>query len=855
MRRFPLLAVMSSALLVVLTYFLMQGTSINVPHHERADALQAVILHDAALQRDVLRGRAGLLPNYDALVESMGNLRAAVADLPPADEVATGVATGVETGATESDMRGKTAEIGRAVAEQEALVESFKSENALLQNSLSYFNHLSQRLTSGGNGGQARTTDDIGAVAAAMLRFINAPRPALGEAVTNAIDELERSATPVSAMDDVRFLVSHARVVARTLPAVDDLVARIQAAPLGDLARELQDVHLSLHARASRRANLFMSLLYGAAIALMGHIAYLFARLRTNRDQLEERLELERLVAEISTRFINLPSSDVILATREALAQLASHLRVGGAELVLNGSDEIRSPRLDSGGTDPPPADRLAELIRRPGVQGNEVQGCLHVPDVARLPDGEEKEALSQRGIRSLLSIPMDRVGERLGTVILTDTRPRLWQPDDIALLRTVVDVFANTMIRCRSDSERDDLQLRLNRSQRLEAIGTLAGGIAHEFSNILGVIRGYGEMTLSALRADSRARGHVTQILKAGERAQEIVEQVLAFGRRREREQGPVDARTVIAEAIEFVRASLPASLSLDAELAESGVVVLGDPTELQQVVVNLATNAGQAMKQTGTLRIDLEAVSVQHALSLSHGALRAGSYVRLSVSDSGPGIETAVMERIFEPFFTTKPAGQGTGLGLSTVYGIVTAHHGAIDVTSRPGAGSIFSVYLPQVEAEVGQERGDGGAISQGYGQTILIVEDEESLLLLGEEMLAALGYEPVGFDHGRVALAAFRARPGRFDLVLIDEVMPEMSGAELAGAMHDIRPDIPIVLMIGHGRILRPEGLPIAGIREILKKPLVSANLGACLARQLADTSASLRRSRTTPSRAHP
>ena len=852
MRRFPLLAAMLSVLLVVLTYFLTQGTSINAPHHERADALQAVILYDAALQRDVLRGRAGLLPNYDTLVESMGSLRAAVAGLPVVDEVATEV----ETGAAESDMRGKTAEIGTAVAEQEALVESFKSENALLQNSLSYFNHLSQRLTSGSNGGQARTTDEIGAVAAAMLRFISAPRQELAEAVTNAIDELERSATPVSAMDDVRSLVSHARVVARTLPAVDDLVARIQSAPLGDLARELQDAYLGLHARASRRANVFMSLLYGAAIALMGYIAYLFARLRANRDQLEERLELERLVAEISTRFINLPSSDVILATREALAQLASHLRVGGAELVLDGSGEIRSPRPDSGGgTDPPPADGLAEPIRRPGLQGNGVQGCLHVPDVARLPDGEEKEALSQRGIRSLLSIPMDRAGERLGMVILTDTRPRLWQSDDIALLRTVVDVFANTMIRCRSESERDDLQLRLNRSQRLEAIGTLAGGIAHEFNNILGVIRGYGEMTLSVLRADARARGHVTQILKAGERAQEIVEQVLAFGRRREREQGPVDVRTVIAEAIEFVRASLPTSLSLHAELAESGAVILGDPTELQQVVVNLATNAGQAMKQTGTLRIDLETVSVQHALSLSHGALRAGPYVRLSVSDSGPGIEAAVMERIFEPFFTTKPAGQGTGLGLSTVYGIVTAHRGAIDVTSRPGAGSTFSVYLPQVEAELGPETGDGGSIPQGHGQTILFVEDEESLLLLGEEMLAALGYEPVGFDHGQVALAAFRARPGRFDLVLIDEVMPEMSGDELAGAMHDIRPDIPIVLMIGHGRTLRPEGLLTAGIREVLKKPLVSMNLGACLAKQLADTPAPLRRSRTTPSRIHP
>ena len=269
----------------------------------------------------------------------------------------------------------------------------------------------------------------------------------------------------------------------------------------------------------------------------------------------------------------------------------------------------------------------------------------------------------------------------------------------------------------------------------------------------------------------------------------------------------------------------------------------------------MNLATNAGQAMSQHGALRIDLETVSIRHELDLSHGVLRAGRHVRLRVSDSGPGIEPALMERIFEPFFTTKPAGQGTGLGLSTVYGIVTAHGGAIDVTSRPGEGATFSVYFPTIEADLGPETAHRGAIPQGHGQTILIIEDDEPLLLLGEEMLAALGYEPVGFDHGQGALAALRARPERFDLILTDEALPEAGGVELAGAMHDVRPDIPIVLMTGHGRPPRPESLLSAGIREVLRKPLVSTDLGACLARQLADGPAPLRKSPSRPSRAHP
>lgn len=802
----------------MLTYFLVQGTSINAPRHERADALQAVILHDAALQRDVLRGRAGLLPNYDPLVGSMDRLRAAAADLS-AEAGATG-----DAGA---DIRQKTAEVAEAVAEQEALVESFKSDNALLQNSLSYFNHLSLRLTSRGAGGQADATGEIGMLTVTMLRFINAPRQDLAQEVAGSIDALERHPAQSSATGDIRSLTSHARLIIRTLPRVDDLVVRIQSAPLGNLARTLQDAYLEAHSQATRRANVFMTLLYGVAIALMGYVTYLFVRLRANRDQLQARLELERLVAATSTRFINLPRSDIEPAVQEALAQLASHLKVAGAELVVPSPDD----------PDAVPAGSLGGLIRRWSVDGHETEGCLHVPDAARLPDGEEKEALARAGVRSLLSIPMDMAGAYPGAVILHHDYPRAWGKDDIALLRTVAEVFANAMIRERSEAERDDLQLRLNRSQRLEAIGTLAGGIAHEFNNILGAIRGYGEMASSVLLKESRARRYVLQILKAGERAQDIVEQVLAFGRRREREQKPLDVATVVAEAIDLVRASLPATLSLRARLAASDVAALGDRTELQQVVVNLATNASQAMNGNGALQIDLDAISVQHACNLSHGSLRAERHVRLRVSDSGPGIEPRAMERMFEPFFTTKPAGQGTGLGLSTVHGIVTAHRGAIDVKSKPGKGATFSIYLPQFEAAVRPETNHDGPAPRGHGETILIVEDDEPLMLLGEEMLAGLGYEPVGFGHGKAALAAFRADPRRFDLVLTDEFMPELKGTDLAAAMHNIRPDVPIVLMTGHKSALRPERLQSAGIREVLKKPLLSKDLGACLVRQLA------------------
>jgi CheY-like chemotaxis protein len=263
---------------------------------------------------------------------------------------------------------------------------------------------------------------------------------------------------------------------------------------------------------------------------------------------------------------------------------------------------------------------------------------------------------------------------------------------------------------------------------------------------------------------------------------------------------------------------------------------VVMGDPTELQQVVMNLCTNAAQAMDGRGVLRIDLDTIATRQAFRLSHGSLPAGRYVRLTVRDSGHGIDQATMERIFEPFFTTKRAGQGTGLGLSTVHGIVTTHQGAINVKSRPEKGTTFAVYFPWIEREANLEEPPEALVGNGRGETVLIVDDDKPLVLLCEEMLAALGYEPVGFDEGHTALAAFRADPARFDLVLTDEIMPGVTGTELACAMHDIRPDIPIVLMTGYDRALQPDRLCSTGIREVLKKPLLSRPLAGCLSRQL-------------------
>ncbi|MER8406566.1 two-component system VirA-like sensor kinase [Mesorhizobium sp. M0185] len=835
MKSLRILAPIVACLLIALTYLLVQGTAPDAARHERTlDALRTVILYNAALQRDVLRARAGLLRSYDPLVRSIENLDEATQTLPAARDAASGE--------TRADIDKRIAEVIAAIRDEEALVERFKSDNALLQNSLNFFNYMSGRLTSEGDGLRAV---EIGALMVAMSRFISDPQPDAAKAVTAALDRLARPSVDAVPARDVLSLVSHGRLIVTRLPAVDDLVARLQTAPTSERARALQDVYLGAHGRAAARAELFQTLLYVAALGLVGYVAYLFARLRRNARILRERLEFEGLIASISTQFINLPRDRIRAGISKGLARLVEHAGLDGAQIFVShiagpsGGYFYRRP----GGSRPARLSKdMIELASRWTLADHERQGCIDVPRVGELPEGREKASLQAHQFRSWLCIPMWHAGERLGFLALdTVTHEKHWADDDIALLRTAAEIFANAIVREHNEREREALQARLNQSQRLEAIGTLAGGIAHEFNNILGAVLGYSEMALAVLLKESRARRYVQQIMQAGRRAQDVTEQILAFGRRHERQHHALRAEAMVAEAVDLLRASFPATLSVQTRLAAADAAMMGDPTELQQVVMNLGTNAAQAMNNRGALEIGLDTTEFVEARMLSHGNLPAGRYLRLAVRDTGSGMDQATLERIFEPFFTTKPAGQGTGLGLSTVHGIVIAHRGAVDVNSKPGEGTTFEIYFPQIEAaEATQNEDESDAaevpVKHGNGETILVVDDDTPLMQLAEEMLAALGYEPVGFDRSPAALSAFRTDPERFDLVLTDEVMPDMTGIEFSGRLHKIRPDLPVVLMTGYCRQLRSRQLTAVGISEVIKKPLLSAAVAQCLARHL-------------------
>ena len=394
-------------------------------------------------------------------------------------------------------------------------------------------------------------------------------------------------------------------------------------------------------------------------------------------------------------------------------------------------------------------------------------------------------------------------------------------------------------------------MESKFRQAQRLEAMGTLAGGIAHDFNNILGAILGNGEMALRDAPKGSRLARDLETIMVAGERGRALVERVLTFSRSAVGERVPVHVERVVREVVDQVMAKLPSNVTVHPKLHAGRAAVLGDPTQVHQVVANLASNAIQAMPAGGTLRIELAIERVEQPRGATIGGRVAGEYVVLTVADGGVGIAPEIVDRIFDPFFTTKEVGTGTGLGLSLVHGIVTDLGGAINVASALGTGTTFTVYLPRSGdvADHSEEKESG--LPRGDGQRVLIVDDEESLVQLATRTLADLGYVPVGFTSSAAALAAFRADPERFDALITDERMPEMSGSALIREVRGMRSSLPVVLMSGYlgatagkareiGLVDEPgaasEAASAIGADEILQKPLSAHDLATSVARVL-------------------
>jgi len=415
----------------------------------------------------------------------------------------------------------------------------------------------------------------------------------------------------------------------------------------------------------------------------------------------------------------------------------------------------------------------------------------------------------------------------RDGRVIWTEiTISRL--PETGALGGMLVAVIDDVSARREAEAERLRLEAQLRQSQKLEALGTFAGGIAHDFNNILSAILGYGERVFRALGADSPLRRDAQQVLNAGMRASLLVERILAFSRSGMTARLPVHVEPVLVETVELFKASLPPEVQVALQLDAPQAYVLGDPTHLHQVVMNLCSNAHHALEGPGTITVSARQVAIGEARALNSGTLQPGEYVCIGVADTGAGISPDVQERMFDPFFTTRKTIGGTGLGLSLVDGIVKEYGGAIEVRSEPGRGTQFNIYLPLCAQRPASPPAPTAEARRGNGETVLLVDDERALVELCEDLLAELGYEPLGFSSPGEALEAFLADPPRFDLVLTDHTMPEMTGIDLIRQIRAVRPDLPVLLMSGYGTHVVEEESRALGVRAVLKKPVLRADL---------------------------
>ncbi|MEW6658967.1 MAG: PAS domain S-box protein [Thermodesulfobacteriota bacterium] len=385
--------------------------------------------------------------------------------------------------------------------------------------------------------------------------------------------------------------------------------------------------------------------------------------------------------------------------------------------------------------------------------------------------------------------------------------------------------------------TEQKALRAQLFQAQKLEAIGTLAGGIAHDFNNILSALMGYTELTLDDIPPEMEAHANLVEVLKAAERARDLVKQILTFSRQdKHQEKKPVQISLIIKEVLKFLRASLPTTIDMRRNITALSAKILADPTQIHQIMINLCTNAAQAMQESGgVLTVSLDEVDLRPGDQAPGADLLSGPYLRLTVSDTGQGMTPEVMARIFEPFFTTKELGGGTGMGLAVVHGIVKSHGGEIKVFSEPGQGSTFQVFFPRVDNQEITETPILPAVLRGQ-ERILLVDDEESLAHLGRQMLKRLGYEAVAMTNSLEALEAFRAQPHRFDLVITDQTMPHMTGIKLAEELLRIRPGLPIILCTGFIETVSPEEALARGLRELIAKPLKKGELAKIIRKVL-------------------
>jgi signal transduction histidine kinase/ActR/RegA family two-component response regulator len=811
-------------LLALLTWLLWRGIDTHVPAYTAAlQSLDDFALAEASLQRDVLQGRAGLLRNYDSLGRATLAMEAAVARLRGQAQ-----ADGLNFGPID--------DLSATVAKREDLIEQFKSSNALLQNSLSYVAQLSTDQAFNAN---SEHFGSATALAAAILRLTRNSSPNVTQALQEQIDQFAAQA-PTSGPDAeaARALLAHARLLHALLPAVDQTLKELVAVPEGRPLQTTRALFADHQMVIETTAERFRFLLYLVSLLLVIALIRFGLQLRDRTLALRRRAAFEHVIAQHSAHLINCPPADTAERLEQVLAEFGRATGVDRVYVVVAGTPArthawcVDDAPFPAGW--PEDALALSEHIDKIGLD------IIVVRDVAALPAGDAKSKLAAIGLRSWACVLVDRPGRMRGLIGFDKLLPS-WGPlFPLAVVRLAGDVIANAVEREFLERDRTRLAARLERARRMQMIGALASGIAHNFNNIIAAILGYSEMVESQLLPGSKSAANIEEIRRAAERGRDLIDNILSFGRQRDARVERVDVRTLFNDAAALLRPVLPTSVELVVSDISLDLAVAGEPAQLQQIIINLCNNAVHAIGRDGRIDVAAEEKSLQTARRLSHGDLVAGRYACLSVCDTGPGIDMVVARRLFEPFFTTRAG--GTGLGLATVYEIVRDYGGAMHVESAPGQGSRFEAWLPAAAAEEAM-MAVSTTSALGKGETVLVIESETKLLLCDEEMLAALGYEPVGFARAADAIAACRSTPNRFDAVVIGHTASASDGLHIARAIRKVMARQPILLTSGATIEADVDALAEVGVAELLQRPLVSTEVAAALARSLR-TSVALR-----------
>jgi signal transduction histidine kinase len=804
--------------LLLLTWLLINGLHLDSVRYDRElRALDEFSRLERALNREVLTARAGLSRNYDTLARMT-------------DAYAQSLDRLREAAGPDSAERAAIEVLAARARRQQDLIEKFKSKNALLRNSFAYFGIFSARLAASDNRAVVAVATTL---SAAMLHLALDTSPAAAREVKDRLDQLAHLQGPLDDANSIQAALAHGGMLHDLLPGVDAVLKAL----IAEASTREQDVVHSLimkrHLAARASARRYRVLLYAASLMLLAALVYLGLQLRARAVALRRHAAFEHVIAGISTRFINSQHYEIAEHVASALEKLAGCVGADRAYFVVAGESK-QIYRWSRQGAEFPPgwperAMEIASLFER--GEG----GIIHIPEVKPAHPGDTMNLLVDAGLQGWLCFP-SICQKRVPAILGFDTQRAgaLIPSAEVTLFRMAFDAIGQAVGRVVLEREKERLEASLQQARRMETIGTFSSGIAHNFNNIVGAILGHTEMADALVTSGAQPAANLAEIRRAGERARELINQILTFGRRGEGRRERVSIGALVAETNGLLAASLPSHVGINLGETSETAVVSGEPAQLQQVILNVCNNAAQAMDRPGLIEIRIEVREVTEVLRVGRIDLGPGRFAIISISDPGRGMDEATLERIFEPFFTTRP--DGNGLGLATVREIVEEHDGSVAVQSTPEVGTRFDIWLPSVPSdEPISVQHFPGVAGRGAGETVLVLEKERARLLRYEEILAALGYEPVGFTEVADAAQAYAVQ-ARFDAALVSHQRGVDSALDFATALHDIAPDLPIILATPSVRDLDAPRLAASGISEVVHHPLASAELAGALSRCL-------------------